>query len=517
MNHPFSQLSWDKAPTEAVDRTTAAATPGERVSAALANSPLFTSPAPVWVPDTTPEQTPDQTSSTEIDWQVVRELQTEAAEKVRQASAQYEAKHGREPHRVNELPALALPVIHEVVQRWVTTADIGGVALGDLGELEQRYTKAVHDSLYGLGRLQPLLEIPDAENVIISGAQPVIVEHNDGRRSVLPPVADSSQDLTEQLQRMAENSVPRRAFDASHLDMTLMLHDKFRIHAVSDEISHEPSVVIRQHLMTKVSLGDLADGGLMPTEVAEFLDQAVQAGLTIVVAGEQGVGKTTFLRALIHAIPTHERFATLETDLELFAHKLPGREHTLVMFARDGMGERDEYGHRDGEVTVADMVRPALRQGLGRIIVGEVRGVEASAMFQAMQSGTGTMSSIHSPHPHEVPIRLADVIAQGRIYSIEEALRQVALSVDLIVYIRRRDSAGVRKRFIEAIHTVELGDSANTSTAPSLGELHLADPWTGEQIQWTPGELGKELAARFRRPLERIKDRADRDAQLGQG
>jgi hypothetical protein len=50
------------------------------------------------------------------------------------------------------------------------------------------------------------------------------------------------------------------------------------------------------------------------------------------IAGEQGAGKTTFLRALIHAIPMRERFATLETDQELFAHLMPGRENTLVLF-----------------------------------------------------------------------------------------------------------------------------------------------------------------------------------------
>ena len=223
------------------------------------------------------------------------------------------------------------------------------------------------------------------------------------------------------------------------------------------------------------------------------------------VAGEQGVGKTTLLRALIHAIPTEERFATLETDLELFAHKMPGREHTLVMFARDGMGEKDDHGRRAGEVEVSDMVRPALRQGLGRIIVGEVRGVEASAMFQAMQSGTGTMSSIHSPNPEQVPIRLADVVAQGRIYNIEEAQRQVGLSVDLIVYIRRRDTAGVRHRFIESIHRVQPGERDGVPGMPAMDPMYVADTWTGALISFTPGDLGGTLT-HLRRNLDRLNN-----------
>jgi pilus assembly protein CpaF len=84
-------------------------------------------------------------------------------------------------------------------------------------------------------------------------------------------------------------------------------------------------VVIRQHTLTDVSLRRLAAGGLMPQEVAEFLDAAILARKSMVIAGDQGAGKTTLLRALIDAIPAHERFGTLETDYELMTHLQPGR------------------------------------------------------------------------------------------------------------------------------------------------------------------------------------------------
>ena len=61
----------------------------------------------------------------------------------------------------------------------------------------------------------------------------------------------------------------------------------------------------------------------------------------------QAVGKTTLLRALIDAIPMEEEFGTLETDLELFSHKLPGRESCAYLVARSGMGERGPDGQAD--------------------------------------------------------------------------------------------------------------------------------------------------------------------------
>lgn len=258
---------------------------------------------------------------------------------------------------------------------------------------------------------------------------------------------------------MAQNATPPRAFDAMHTDVTIMHEGRFRIHAISGEIALHPSIVIRQHLLRRITLADLAARQLMPIEVAHLLDCAIQANMSIAVAGEQGAGKTTLLRALIDAIPARDRFATLETDQELFAHELPGRETSLTLFARDGMGERNADGSFAGAVTVAQMVPPALRQGLTRLILGELRlGYEATAMFEAMQAGAGILCSVHSPSPQLVASRLADMVSQSGSYSIESAMRQIALSIKLIVYVRRRDTEQGRRRFIEAITLSKLGD-----------------------------------------------------------
>ena len=108
--------------------------------------------------------------------------------------------------------------------------------------------------------------------------------------------------------------------------------------------------MIRQHTLTDVSLADLADGGLMPFEVAEFLDAAILARKSMVISGDQGAGKTTLLRALINSIPLNERFGTLETDYELMTHLQPGRENILALQARVGHGEMSG-GSRVGEFT----------------------------------------------------------------------------------------------------------------------------------------------------------------------
>lgn len=416
--------------------------------------------------------------NSQIDWQLVRKLKLVSVSRVEEQIKQHRARHGRDPS-VDDRREMGRPIIAHVVTEHAEADAAQGYLWTPA--LEDRYYKAVFDSQFGYGRLQPLFEIANAENITINGCDVVKVYLSDGTVQRWPPVADSDEELLEQLRQMGSNAQPVRTIDGHHLDMTLMLDERFRLHAYSNEISPRPRVAIRQHLLKEVTLGDLADRGLMPEQVALFLDAAVRANMTLVVAGEQATGKTTLLRALIDAIPLHEEFGTLETDLELFSHQLPGRDSSAVLFARSGMGERGPDGSRIGEVSVSSLVDMALRQNLQRIIVGEVRGSEASALFQAMTVGTGTMFTIHSRDPETVPIRLASRIAEGRVYSIDEALRQIGLLLQLIVYVEvvdERELGGQRHRRITQIAYCTTGDDGRPVVEPIFTTDEHGNPLT---------------------------------------
>ena len=296
---------------------------------------------------------------------------------------------------------------------------------------EEAYVTAVENAVFGYGRLQPLLEMPDVENIEIHGWNSVVVQYGDGRREQMPPVADSDAELIEAIRFLGQNSEPSRPFDDTHPTMTLALGERFRLHAMAFGLSYRPSIVIRQHTLTDVSLADLADGGLMPYEVAQFLDAAILARKSMVISGDQGAGKTTLLRALINSIPLNERFGTLETDYELMTHLQPGRENILALQSRVGHGETSG-GSRVGDFTISELVPEALRQNLSRLVVGEVRGGEAAAMFEAMQ-------------------------AQGGVLSVEEAYRQIAHNIHLFVYVKLVDETwkgGTRRRYVSEIRQV---------------------------------------------------------------
>jgi Flp pilus assembly CpaF family ATPase len=332
----------------------------------------------------------------DLDWSQVVDLRRRVSETITDEAEEY-AKSSGHPLTSADRLLLGRSIIRRVVADHVRSLHRSGAELWSPAQ-EEAYVTAVEDAVYGYGRLQPLLEMPDVENIEIHGWNSVVIQYGDGRRKRMPPIADSDAELIEAIRFLGQNSEPSRPFDDTHPTMTLALGERFRLHALAFGLSYRPSIVIRQHTMTDVSIADLADGGLMPYEVAQFLDAAILARKSMVISGDQGAGKTTLLRALINSIPLNERFGTLETDYELMTHLQPGRQNILALQARVGHGETSG-GRRIGDFTISELVPEALRQNLSRLVIGEVRGGEAAAMFEAMQAGAGAGELCTTPTP----------------------------------------------------------------------------------------------------------------------
>ena len=426
-----------------------------------------------------------------VDWALVVPLRREAADAIARAADAWLSDHGR-PMPEEDRRVRGRAIIRSVVHAHAQALSERGEALWPI-DLENRHADAVENAIFGYGRLQPLFELKTAENVEINGHDNVWVQHSDGRRVAHPPVADSDEELIEAIRFLGETASPPRPFDDLHPTMTLALGNRFRLHAIGFGLSFRPSIVIRQHLLTDVTLADLAEDGMLPASVARLLQAAVLARRSIVISGDQGAGKTTLLRALIAAIHPNERFGTLETDYELLTHLLANRPNVLALQARVGMGE-SSGGTALGSYTVADLIPEALRQNLTRLVVGEVRGEEAGAMFEAMQSGAGTLSTTHSHSASSTIDRLASRVAQGRVLSIDDAMRQIAHHIDFIVHVTLRDEAwrgGVRSRFVSEVRQLT---GSMESGRPSTHLVYRKATETAPEVFAPEAAMSTELA-----------------------
>jgi type IV secretion system protein VirB11 len=145
--------------------------------------------------------------------------------------------------------------------------------------------------------------------------------------------------------------------------------------------------------------------GLLNGEPMEFLKVAVRNRVSIVVSGGTSTGKTTFLNALLKEIPTSERIITIEDTREL----KPMTPNTLALLASKG-----DQG--TAEVNAQSLLEAALRMRPDRLLLGELRGAEAFAFLQAINTGhPGSLTTVHANSAHSAYERLALMVMQGGV------------------------------------------------------------------------------------------------------
>jgi Flp pilus assembly CpaF family ATPase len=299
----------------------------------------------------------------------------------------------------------------------------------------------------GLGRLEPLLEDDEISDIHIRGNFPVWVKTRDGERREHPPIVQTDAELVDLIRRIASRMGHReQRFDPAHPELNLQLPDGSRLFAAM-EISSHPTLVIRRHRFEFSAISQLVERQMMEPEVGSFLAAAVRSRKNIIVAGGTGSGKTTLLRALINEIGPLERIVTIEDAYEL------GIDHFQSAHPdHDALQARTANIEGQGEITMADLTRMALRMDPDRVIVGEVRGGEAFPMLLAMSQGNnGSMCTLHADSARSVfPKLLAYVSMASTGVPTETVNLLIASAIHFVVHIEVRDNV----RRITSIHEV---------------------------------------------------------------
>jgi pilus assembly protein CpaF len=363
-------------------------------------------------------------------------------------------------------------------------------------EDEAGLASAIHSALFGVGRLQPLLDDPEVENVDINGCDRVFVQYGDGREEMHGSVADSDEELVELIQVLAAHTgLTSRPFDSANPQLDLRLPDGSRLSAVMN-VCARPSVSIRKARMGRVFIDDLIANGTMSPDVGDFLKAAVQARKNIMIAGATNAGKTTMLRALANEITSWERLVTVERALELGLGEFEDLHPNVVAFE-----ERLANSEGLGGVSMAELVRRSLRMNPSRVIVGEVLGDEIVTMLNAMSQGNdGSLSTIHANSSVEVFNRITTyaIQAQERL-PIEATQMLIAGALDFVVFLRKRNDyaeGGSLVRVVESVREIVGHDERVMST-----EVFVYEPESGVAVAHAPIACVQELEQFGYKPL----------------
>jgi Flp pilus assembly CpaF family ATPase len=381
---------------------------------------------------------------------LVTRLRAEVAQRL--AARQREDRDANRPRLgLDEQQLYARRVANEVLEDLAKERlDAGGAVL--TADEEDEYAQAIDDSLFGLGRLQRLLEDESIENINANGCDETWITRADGMKELGPPLANSDAELIDLIRMAAARmGLSERRFDFGSPRLNLQLPDGSRLFAVMGVVPR-PSLSVRRHRYTKLFLEDLVGLGTIDAGMREFLGAAVRARKNIIVCGGTKSGKTTTLRALANEIPAHERLITIEDTLELGLDKYPDLHPDVVT-----LEEREENIEGEGAINAADLVRWGLRMDPDRVIVGEVRGAEVLPMLNAMSQGNdGSMCTIHANSSSGAFGRLAAYAVQSpERLPLEATNLLVANAIDFVVYVGQQRTEGrAIRRYVSSVREV---------------------------------------------------------------
>jgi pilus assembly protein CpaF len=306
-------------------------------------------------------------------------------------------------------------------------------AILPLAVREEVAERMFRDSV-GLGPLEALLADPEVEEVLVNGPDHVYVE----RRGLLEETEvcfDDGEDLRNAIERILA-PLGRRVDELSPM-VDARLADGSRVNVVIPPLSLEgPTLSIRRFGARRPDPDRLVALGTLTAAQRRRLEEAVAGRRSVLVSGGTGSGKTTLLNALSSFIAPAERVVTIEDAAEL---RLQQRHVVRLESRPAGVEGR-------GEVTIRDLLRNALRMRPDRIVIGEVRGVEALDLLSALNTGhEGALCTVHANSPRDALRRLETLALMAGVGLPHEAVvEQVERGIDLVVHIERRPDGSRR-------------------------------------------------------------------------
>ncbi|WP_408958975.1 type II/IV secretion system ATPase subunit [Natrinema sp. 74] len=243
----------------------------------------------------------------------------------------------------------------------------------------------LHRDFRGYGRLEPIMHDPHVEDISCDGYGLPIFVYHDEYTDIETSVSFEKSDLDRFVVRLAQHSGRHISIGDPTVETTLPDGSRAEL-ALGEEVTPRGSAfTIRKYAEDPFTPIDLLEYGTFSVEQLAYLWLAIEHNKSLVFAGGTASGKTTSMNAVSMFIPPRSKVVTIEDTSELqLSH-----DNWLSSVTR-------ERTHEGTDVTMYDLLRSALRHRPEYIVVGEVRGEEAMTLFQAMNTGHTTYSTMHA-------------------------------------------------------------------------------------------------------------------------
>jgi archaeal flagellar protein FlaI len=262
----------------------------------------------------------------------------------------------------------------------------------------RKITYCLEKDLIGYGKIDALISDPYIEDISCLGInKPVYIYHRKYSNTRTNIVFTDEEELDDFITRVVHRQGKHVSIAHPIVDLTLPGKHRLAVSFGKETTPAGTSFTIRKFKDDPLTIVDLIMNETIDESIAAYLWMLMENKMSVMVVGPTGAGKTTALNAIACLVRPDYKMISVEEVQEI---NLP-QENWVSTIARTGFG-----GDSEGEVTLYDLIKSAVRHRPTLILVGEIRGEEAYVLFQALATGHGGLCTMHADDVETVIKRL---------------------------------------------------------------------------------------------------------------
>jgi archaeal flagellar protein FlaI len=244
--------------------------------------------------------------------------------------------------------------------------------------------------MVGFGAIDPFMKDVAIEDISVDGvSKPLFVYHRKYESLATNIKFDTEESLDDMIVRLVHMSGKHVSTAFPIVDATLPGRHRLAATFRKEVSPLGSTMTIRKFRADPITITDLINFGVLDFSMAAYAWLLIESRSTAIVVGATASGKTTFLNALLSMLNPNSKIVTIEEVQEInINHK-----NWAPLISRLSYGITEES---IGEISVFHLVKAAMRMRPDILVVGEVRGEEAYALFQAISTGHGGLATLHA-------------------------------------------------------------------------------------------------------------------------